>query len=103
MVGVVTKDGAKKTRRVELPRQVKHPKYDKILHRKTVCHVHDEKEESHIGDTVELRECPPKSALKRWELVRVVKKSQAVDLHALRHANDATKKEAPKKVPAKKS
>ena len=103
MVGVVTKDGAKKTRRVELPRQVKHPKYDKILHRKTVCHVHDENEESHIGDMVEIEECPPKSRLKRWMLKRVVKKSQAVDLHAMRHANDATKPDVPKKQVAKKT
>jgi len=102
MVGVVTKDGAKKTRRVELPRQVKHPKYDKILHRKTVCHVHDEQETSHIGDLVEIRECAPKSRLKRWELVRVVLKSQAVDLHAMRHANDPTKKDAPKKEVSRK-
>ena len=70
--GVVTSDKAAKTRRVEIPRQVRHPKYGKILHRKTVCHVHDEKGESHVGDTVEIVECPPKSATKRWELVRVL-------------------------------
>lgn len=85
-VGVVTSDKAAKTRRVEIPRQVRHPKYGKILHRKTVCHVHDENNESHLGDKVEIRECPPKSATKRWELVRVVQKSTAVDLHALRMA-----------------
>ena len=84
--GVVTSDKAAKTRRVEIPRQVRHPKYGKILHRKTVCHVHDEKGESHIGDTVEIVECPPKSATKRWELVRVVQKSRAVDLAAMRAA-----------------
>ena len=50
-----------KTRRVEIPRLVRHAKYGKILHRKTVCHVHDENNESHVGDTVEIRECPPRS------------------------------------------
>lgn len=88
-IGVVTSDKMKQSRRVEIPRLVKHPKYGKILRRKTVCHVHDEKEESHVGDTVEIVECPPKSKLKRWELVRVVTKSQAVDLAALRAAERA--------------
>ncbi|HEY2760361.1 MAG TPA: 30S ribosomal protein S17 [Pirellulales bacterium] len=84
--GVVVKDKAAKTRRVEIARLVRHAKYGKILKRKTVCHVHDEKNESHEGDTVEIRECPPKSRLKRWELVRVVAKSQAVDIVAMRTA-----------------
>ena len=85
--GVVTSDKMAKSRRVEIPRQVRHPKYGKILHRKTVCHVHDENEESHEGDTVEIIECPPRSRTKRWELVRVVAKSRAVDLAAMRAAH----------------
>src|SRR4051812_16673368 len=85
-IGVVMSDKCAKTRRVEIPRLVKHPKYGKFLRRKTVCHVHDENNESHQGDTVEITECLPKSRLKRFQLVRVVKKSQAVDLAALRAA-----------------
>lgn len=85
--GIVTGDKTAKSRRVEIPRLVKHPKYGKFLRRRTVCHVHDEKEESHMGDTVEIVECAPKSKLKRWQLVRVVSKSQAVDLAALRAAS----------------
>src|SRR5581483_8071643 len=87
--GIVTSDKAPKSRRVEIPRLVKHKKYGKYLRRRTVCHVHDEKEESHAGDTVEIVECPPKSRLKRWELVRVIVKSQAVDLAAMRAAERA--------------
>jgi small subunit ribosomal protein S17 len=86
MVGVVTGDKMKKSRRVEIPRQVRHAKYGKIIHRKTVCHVHDENEDSHEGDTVEIVESRPRSKLKRWELVRIVKKSQAVDIAAMRAA-----------------
>jgi small subunit ribosomal protein S17 len=86
VIGVVTRDKSKKSRRVEIPRLVRHAKYGKILHRKTVCHMHDENDESHIGDTVELRECPPRSALKRWELVRIVEKNQAVNLAAMKAA-----------------
>ena len=78
-VGVVTGDKASKTRRVELPRLVRHPKYGKILHRKTVCHVHDEQEQSHLGDTVEIVECRPRSRTKRFELLRIVKRGEQVE------------------------
>ena len=86
-VGVVTSDKMTKTRRVEIPRLVKHPKYGKIIRRKTVCYVHDEKEESSSGDTVEIMESRPLSKLKRWNLVRVVEKSRSVDVTALRAAH----------------
>lgn len=93
-IGVVTSDKAAKTRRVEIPRQVRHPKYGKILHRKTICHVHDEKNESKAGDTVEIVECAPRSATKRWELVRIVERSKAVDLAAMRAAAKALEVDA---------
>jgi small subunit ribosomal protein S17 len=86
MIGVVTSDKCAKTRRVEIGRLVKHKNYGKYMRRRTVCHVHDENNESGIGDTVEIIECPPKSRLKRWELVRVVAKSSAVDIAAMRAA-----------------
>ncbi len=89
VVGVVTSDKADQTRRVEISRLVQHPMYGKFLRRKTVCHVHDDRNESHLGDTVEIVECPPRSKTKRWELVRVVTKSQAVDIAAMREAAKA--------------
>ena len=92
-VGVVASDKMAKTRRVEIPRLVKHPKYGKYMRRKTICHVHDEKEESHEGDTVEIIESRPRSKTKRWNLVRVIAKSQAVDVAALRAAAKAQRTE----------
>jgi small subunit ribosomal protein S17 len=86
-IGIVTSDKTKQSRRVEIPRLVKHAKYGKYLRRKTVCHVHDEQEESHVGDTVEIQECPPKSKLKRWQLLRVLSKSRLVDIAAMRTAD----------------
>ncbi len=83
-VGVVTSDKMMKTRRVEIPRMVKHPKYGKYIRRKTICYVHDEKEESAQGDTVEIVESRPLSKKKRWDLMRVIAKSQTVDVAALR-------------------
>jgi small subunit ribosomal protein S17 len=86
LIGIVTSDKMNKSRRVEIDRLVKHAKYGKFIHRRTVCHVHDENNESQIGDTVEIIECPPKSKLKRWDLMRIVTKNQQVDIAAMRAA-----------------
>jgi small subunit ribosomal protein S17 len=83
-----------KTRRVEIGRLVRHPKYGKFMRRRTVCHVHDEGNTSKLGDTVEIVECPPRSKTKRWELVRVVAESQQVDLAAMRAAQRLEEVEA---------
>jgi small subunit ribosomal protein S17 len=77
-VGVVTSDKMNKTRRVELPRLVKHPRYGKYIRRRTVCHVHDENNESRQGDTVEIMETRPLSKTKFWRLIRVVSKAPTV-------------------------
>jgi small subunit ribosomal protein S17 len=74
-VGVVTSDKMNKTRRVEIGRLVKHARYGKIIRRRTVCHVHDEKNESRAGDTVEIMESRPLSRTKHWRLVRIVTKA----------------------------
>jgi small subunit ribosomal protein S17 len=76
LIGVVTRDKATQTRRVEVPRLVRHPMYGKILHRRTVCYAHDAENVSKNGDTVEIEECPPVSKLKRWTLKRVVSKAK---------------------------
>ena len=73
-IGIVTSDKMNKTRRVEVQRLVPHPKYGKLMRRRTVCHVHDEANESHKGDTVEIMETRKLSKTKNWRLVRVIKK-----------------------------
>ncbi|AMV21253.1 30S ribosomal protein S17 [Planctomyces sp. SH-PL14] len=77
LIGLVKSDTLSKTRRVEVPRTYRHPKYGKIVRARTVCHVHDENNESHVGDTVEIEESRPLSKLKRWNLVRIVQKASA--------------------------
>jgi small subunit ribosomal protein S17 len=84
--GIVTSDKMSKTRRVEINRLVKHPKYKKYIRRRTVCYAHDEGNESGTGDRVEIIESEPLSKLKRWRLVRVLEKSTEVDVAALRAA-----------------
>jgi small subunit ribosomal protein S17 len=87
MVGVVTGDKAAKTRRVEIVRRVQHPVYGKYVRQRTVCMVHDEQNQSQLGDTVEIVESRPRSRTKRWELVAVVQKGRGVDVAAMRAAN----------------
>ncbi len=78
LIGVVKSDRMNKSRRVEIERFVRHPKYTKIVRRKTVCHVHDEENQSRLGDKVEIEESRPISKLKRWRLIRIVEKSKEV-------------------------
>lgn len=75
LTGTVTSDKQNKTRRVEVARMYKHPVVGKYVRGRTVCHVHDEANESAVGDTVEIEECRPMSKQKRWTLVRVVEKA----------------------------
>ena len=76
VVGVVTRDKASQTRRVEIPRLVRHATYGKIMRRRTICYAHDAENISKIGDTVEIEESKPISKLKRWVLKRVVAKAK---------------------------
>ena len=69
----MTSDKMNKTRRVVVERLVPHPKYGKMLRRRTICHAHDETNASHTGDRVEIMETRPLSKLKRWRIVRIVR------------------------------
>jgi small subunit ribosomal protein S17 len=71
-IGIVTSDKMNKTRRVEIPRLVQHPRYGKYIRRRTICYVHDEENASHVGDTVKIMETRPLSKLKRWRLVEII-------------------------------
>ena len=68
-IGIVTADKTAKTRRVEIPRLARHAKYGKYTQQKTVCYVHDEENQSHEGDRVE-----------------IIEKNKSVNLAALREA-----------------
>ena len=73
--GVVTSDGRDKTITVKVEFVVRHAKYRKYLRRRTVLHVHDEKNEAVVGDLVEIGECRPLSKTKQWRLLRVVSRT----------------------------
>ena len=78
LVGIVTRDKNPMTRRVEVARTYRHPKYGKIVRDRTICYMHDAKNETKIGDLVEIGECRPMSRTKCWELVRIVKSGSGI-------------------------
>jgi small subunit ribosomal protein S17 len=73
-VGVVETDKRDKTRKVVVSYMAKHPKYGKYVRQRTVLHVHDQNNESKVGDVVEVAQCRPLSKTKAWRLVRIVEK-----------------------------
>lgn len=72
MVGKVVSDKMDKTIVVMIERTVKHPKYGKIMKRRTKVHAHDENQVSKMGNTVKIRESRPLSKTKSWVLVEVI-------------------------------
>ena len=74
-LGTVTSDKRDKTRTVEISFSTKHAKYGKYIRRTSRFHVHDEKNESKVGDKVEITNCRPVSKTKSWRLVKVVEKA----------------------------
>ena len=71
-LGIVESDKRDKTRRVTIHYVTKHPKYGKYIRQRTVLHVHDENNESKLGDRVEVVQCRPISKTKTWKLLRIV-------------------------------
>lgn len=67
--GIVTSDKADKTVTVNVERQVRHPKYNKIIKKSKKYAAHDEENKYNIGDEVKIIECMPISKQKRWKVV----------------------------------
>lgn len=59
---------------VSIDRFIKHPIYKKFIKKNIKLHIHDEKNECHNGDIIEISECRPISKTKSWMLVKIIKK-----------------------------
>jgi small subunit ribosomal protein S17 len=71
-VGVVVSDTSDKTIVVKVERRFAHPLYGKGVARTKRYHVHDEKNEYKVGDTVRITETRPLSKTKRWRVLGLV-------------------------------
>jgi len=75
--GVVVSRSGDKSVVVEVTRRRRHPLYGKVMRLRKKYHVHDEKNETSVGDEVTIVEARPISKLKRWRVVEVDKKAVA--------------------------
>jgi len=78
LTGVVISNSGDKSVKVVIDFKVKHPKYGKYIKRRTKIGVHDEHNQSGVGDVVEVAECSPRSKTKSWRLVKIVQRAVEV-------------------------
>ncbi len=94
-IGFVSSRSGDKSVKVTIAYKTPHPLYQKVVNRQTVLHVHDEKNETKVGDKIEVMETRPISRLKRWRVTRVVEASVGLDITAV------TEKDVAELVPTK--
>jgi small subunit ribosomal protein S17 len=99
--GVVVSDKMDKTRVVDVERRVRHSFYEKVMTKHSKFYVHDEGNESHTGDMVEIMSARPLSRLKRWRLVRVIKAMPRPTPTAEMAAGTTRKEQSPRVAEAK--
>ncbi|MFV0290704.1 MAG: 30S ribosomal protein S17 [Mangrovibacterium sp.] len=75
-IGEVVSTKMNKTIVVAVKTKEKHPIYGKFMNKTTKFYVHDEKEESNVGDTVKIMETRPLSKSKRWRLVEIIERAK---------------------------
>lgn len=74
--GKVVSDKMEKTVVVAVESRVRHPLYGRIVRRSKRFKAHDERNEYHVGDTVEITECRPLSKEKTWRVSRLIERAR---------------------------
>ncbi|MCJ7682083.1 MAG: 30S ribosomal protein S17 [Candidatus Aminicenantes bacterium] len=72
IIGLVIGAEMKKTVKVRVERQVRHPLYKKIVKKRKNFLVHDEYEKCKVGDMVKIVATRPISKTKRWRVLEIV-------------------------------
>ena len=67
--GQVVSDKNDKTVTVSIERRFTHPVLKKTIRKSKKYRAHDPENQFKTGDVVRIRECPPVSKNKRWEVV----------------------------------
>jgi small subunit ribosomal protein S17 len=75
-IGKVVSDKMEKTIVVAVERLVQHPLYKKAVKETVKFKAHDENNDAHIGDTVEIMETRPLSKDKRWRVIEVLARAK---------------------------
>lgn len=74
--GRVVSDRMDKTITVAVDRQIKHPIYGKFITKTTKYMAHDEGNEAHVGDKVQIMSTRPLSKRKTWRLVEILERAK---------------------------
>ena len=69
MTGTVVSNKMTKTAVVKVERTFLHPLFKKTVRKSKRYHAHDETNSAEVGQIVDIQECPPRSKLKRWEVL----------------------------------
>lgn len=75
LIGKVVSDKMDKTITVLVETQRKHPLYGKMVKYSKKYHVHDEKNEAKVGDTVKIVQTRPLAKTVNYELVEILEKA----------------------------
>lgn len=78
MIGRVVSAKMQKTIVVLVENTFSHPLYKKTVKKLKKYKVHDEKQEAKEGDLVLIQETRPLSKEKRWRLVKILRKGEAL-------------------------
>jgi small subunit ribosomal protein S17 len=76
LLGVVRSDKMQKTCVVEVSHRVLHRTYKKYITTRVRYKAHDEKNECHVGDRVQIVECRPLSRDKRWRVQKLIERAK---------------------------
>ena len=76
LIGTVTSDKRDKTITVSIVNRETHPLYRKQYTKTRKYTAHDEKNEAHVGDRVQIAMCRPMSKTKSYTLVKVIEKAR---------------------------
>jgi len=76
-MGRVVSDKMDKTVTVLVERRVTHPLMGKVITRSKKYHAHDERNEFHEGDLVQIVETRPLSKTKAWRVAKLLEKSKS--------------------------
>ncbi|MCS7204680.1 MAG: 30S ribosomal protein S17 [Leptospiraceae bacterium] len=74
--GVVVSDKMNKTRVILVEKSIMHPLYKKVIKKSKRIKIHDENNETKVGDVVQAIETRPLSKEKRHVLFKILKKGE---------------------------
>jgi small subunit ribosomal protein S17 len=74
--GKVTSEARDKTITVTVERSFRHSLYGRVIRKSKKLMAHDDTNDAHLGDLVEVMETRPLSKTKRWRLTKILERAK---------------------------